>query len=145
MRHQRFRRRDFLILSALGAVGGFSLLSNLGCNSKIQTASTAPEIPAPLLPVKLDPPKVRFTDITEKAGIRFQHVTGALGKKVLPETMGSGVAFLDYDNDGRPDILFVISCYWPQCAAPNEHPPTLSFSRSHCDRTFEDGTQKHVL
>src|SRR6266404_4845714 len=57
-------------------------------------------------------PRVPFTDITEKAGIRFRHTNG-LGKKLLPETMGSGVAFLDYNNDGKPDILFVNSCYWP--------------------------------
>src|SRR5207248_10931259 len=125
LRH-RFRRRDFLILSALGAAGGLGLLSNLGCNSKISTGSITPDIPAPLAQVKVDPPKVRFTDITEKAGIHFQHVSGSLGKKLLPETMGSGVAFLDYDNDGRPDILFVNSCYWAKCEAPGEPAPTLA-------------------
>ncbi len=58
-------------------------------------------------------PAVRFTDITQAAGIRFQHSNGAFGKKLLPETMGSGVAFLDYDGDGRQDILFVNSCSCP--------------------------------
>src|ERR1700694_4097630 len=52
-------------------------------------------------------PSVHFTDITESAGIRFRHTNGAFGKKLLPETMGSGVAFIDFDNDGRQDILFV--------------------------------------
>src|SRR5438874_5114915 len=45
-------------------------------------------------------PKVRFTDITTAAGIHFRHTNGSTGHKLLPETMGSGVAFLDYDNDG---------------------------------------------
>src|SRR5437763_4947999 len=44
-------------------------------------------------------PVVRFTDITQQAGIRFRHVNGAFGQKLLPETMGSGVAFLDFDRD----------------------------------------------
>src|SRR4051794_22873192 len=52
-------------------------------------------------------PKVAFVDVTEKAGIRFRHTSGAFGKKLLPETMGSGCAFLDFDNDGHQDLLFV--------------------------------------
>src|SRR5438132_7498541 len=99
MLFHRLRRRPFLILSALSA-SGLGLLSNLGCNSKVNIGSTAPEIAAPLSRVKVDPPKVGFTDITEKAGIHFKHVSGAFSKKLLPETMGSSVAVLDYDNDG---------------------------------------------
>jgi hypothetical protein len=53
--------------------------------------------------------EVRFTDVTDAAGIRFEHVNGAFGKKYLPETMGSGVAVLDFDNDGRQDILLINS------------------------------------
>src|ERR1700684_4528868 len=50
---------------------------------------------------------VQFTDVTAAAGIHFTHNAGRSGKKWLPETMGSGVAFLDADGDGRPDILLV--------------------------------------
>ena len=46
--------------------------------------------------------RVHFEDITQKAGINFIHYTGAFGKKYLPETMGPGCAFIDYDNDGYP-------------------------------------------
>ena len=42
---------------------------------------------------------IRFEDVTEKAGLRFRHNNGAFGMKYLPETMGSGLAFLDYNND----------------------------------------------
>ncbi|HJS99017.1 MAG TPA: hypothetical protein VJ756_07995, partial [Terriglobales bacterium] len=49
--------------------------------------------------------QIHFTDITQRAGIHFVHNNGAFGKKWLPETMGSGCAFIDYDNDGWPDIL----------------------------------------
>ena len=46
-------------------------------------------------------------------GIRFTHVNGTRGEKRMPETMGGGVAVLDYDGDGKPDLLFVSGCYWP--------------------------------
>jgi hypothetical protein len=52
-------------------------------------------------------PVARFVDVTREAGIRFRHENGAAGRKWLPETMGSGCAFLDYDGDGRQDLLFV--------------------------------------
>ena len=48
-----------------------------------------------------------FTDITRYAGIKFKHFNDASPRKYLPETMGAGVAFFDYDNDGKPDIYFV--------------------------------------
>jgi hypothetical protein len=59
------------------------------------------------------PAGVVFTDVTEAAGVRFQHVSGAFGKKYLPETMGAGAAFLDFDGDGWQDILLVNSQRWP--------------------------------
>lgn len=55
---------------------------------------------------------VQFTDITQKAGINFVQHNGAFGKKYLPETMGSGCAFLDYDGDGYPDILILNGKDW---------------------------------
>jgi len=62
------------------------------------------------------PQPVTFTDITSKAGIQFTHNSGRAGKKFLPETMGSGCAFLDADGDGWPDILLINST--------TEHSPT---------------------
>ncbi len=52
-------------------------------------------------------PRVTLTDITRDAGIDFRHDNGAAGGKLLPETMGAGAAFLDYDNDGHQDLLLV--------------------------------------
>jgi hypothetical protein len=49
----------------------------------------------------------RFVDVTQRLGISFQHQASHTSKKYLPETMGSGVALFDYDNDGRLDIFFV--------------------------------------
>ena len=52
-------------------------------------------------------PPFRLVDVTKAAGISFSHHNGAFGKKFLPETLGAGAAFLDYDNDGRQDLLLV--------------------------------------
>ena len=63
--------------------------------------------------VSISPPPARFTDITGAAGIHFVHHNGATGEKLLPETMGGGVAVFDFDNDQHPDLLFVNSSSWP--------------------------------
>jgi hypothetical protein len=96
--------------------------------------------PLPSIPSGVQVPKVRFTDITAKAGIRFRHTSAAFGKKLLPETMGSGVAFLDYDNDGRQDLLFVNGCYWPGHEDKSHPPPTLALYRNKGNGTFEEVT-----
>jgi hypothetical protein len=69
--------------------------------------------PAPAAAQSVTIPTVQFTDITAEAGIRFTHNNGAYGEKLLPETMGGGVAFLDFNNDGAQDLLFVNSTWWP--------------------------------
>lgn len=58
------------------------------------------------------PQTVQFTDITQAAGITFTHNSGRAGKRWLPETMGSGCAFIDADGDGWPDIVLVNSKNW---------------------------------
>jgi len=55
---------------------------------------------------------ITFADVTAQSGIRFTHNNGAFGKKWLPETMGPGCAFIDYDNDGWPDILLINGQDW---------------------------------
>jgi enediyne biosynthesis protein E4 len=59
----------------------------------------------------------RYVEATSEAGISFRHVSGAYGRKYLPETMGSGVAVLDYDADGRPDLYFANAMPWPNAPA----------------------------
>ncbi len=84
-------------------------------------------------------PEVKFTDVTAAAGIDFKHFSGATGSKLLPETMGSGVVVLDFDNDGRPDLLFVNSMAWPEHPQP-EQAPTLALYRNKGNGAFEDAT-----
>src|SRR4029077_7890827 len=91
---------------------------------------------------KAPAPRIRFEDITAAAGIRFTHNNGAFGKKWLPETMGSGVAFLDYDNDGWQDVLLVNSADWP--GHVRRHTTPAPYPKNH-DVTFSDVTRKAGL
>ncbi len=86
-------------------------------------------------------PNVKFTDITADAGIDFFHENGAAGNKLLPETMGGGCAFLDFDNDGHQDILLINGTYWPDAAAPENRPlPTMGLYRNDGSGRFENVT-----
>lgn len=86
---------------------------------------------------------ITFRDITAQAGIHFTHNNGAFGKKWLPETMGPGCAFIDYDNDGWPDILLVNGTDWPGHAKVGA--TTLKLYHNNRDGTFSDVTQKSGL
>ncbi|HEV3003122.1 MAG TPA: CRTAC1 family protein [Pirellulales bacterium] len=90
-------------------------------------------------------PKVAFSDITEAAGIRFTHVNGAYGDKLLPETMGGGCAFFDYDRDGDPDLLLVNSTYWPGHQPEGEPVPTMCLYRNDGHGHFDDVTAQSGL
>src|SRR5262245_12422552 len=86
-------------------------------------------------------PKVNFTDVTEQAGIAFTHYNGAAGKKLLPETMGGAVCVLDFDSDGRQDLLFVNGCAWPGHPQPEKPAAScLTLYRNTGDGKFEDAT-----
>jgi len=82
-------------------------------------------------------PRVVFEDVTAAAGIKFVHRNGAFGKKYLPETMGSGVAFFDADNDGWQDVLFVNSTAWPGRGTP----ASSALFRNNGNGTFTDVTR----
>jgi hypothetical protein len=104
-----------------------------------QPASVA-ETPA--APVRPSGP-IEFTDVTTQAGVHFKHNSGAFGKKYLPETMGSGVCFIDYDNDGWQDIFFVNSMDWPGHKSGGKSFPAL-YHNNH-DGTFTDVTKEAGL
>ena len=88
-------------------------------------------------------PKVKFTDITAEAGIKFKHCTGGYGEKLLPETMGSGAAFFDYDNDGDQDLLLVNSNYWAwkRPAGTEKDTPTSALYQNDGKGKFTDVTK----
>ena len=80
---------------------------------------------------------IALTDITENSGIDFSHVNGAFGKKWMPETVGSGGGFLDYNNDGWPDIFLVNSSHWPGHETQTERSGPALFENNK-DGTFRD-------
>jgi hypothetical protein len=85
---------------------------------------------------------IEFVDVTSQAGIHFKHNSGAFGKKYLPETMGSGVCFIDYDNDGWQDIFLVNSMDWPEHKTGKSYPAL--YHNNH-DGTFTDVTREAGL
>ncbi len=85
---------------------------------------------------------ITFRDVTQQAGIHFVHNDGAFGKKYLPETLGPGVAFIDYDNDGWPDIFLVNGMDWPGHVRKHSYPKLY---HNNQDGTFTDVTHKAGL
>src|SRR5687768_5792400 len=105
--------RGLWLLVAVGAL-------LCGCQKK----DAAPERSAAL--------PVSFTDVSQTAGIDFVHHSGAVGKKYMPETVGSGCAFLDYDGDGGMDLLYVNGTDWP---SPKARPHYPALYRNNRDGT----------
>ena len=103
--------------------------------SQTPTPLTSPTPPRPSGPIE-------FTDVTAQAGIHFKHNSGAFGKKYLPETLGTGCAFLDYDNDGWQDILIVNSMDWPEHKTAKSY---LALYHNNQDGTFTDVTRQAGL
>ena len=99
----RSRRSDVAALSAMALLAAW--LIPMGATSSPQRATALP----PQSSSNPSPAAVRFSDVTAAAGIDFLHHHGGSGDKQLPETMGSGVVWLDFDRDGAWDIYFVDS------------------------------------
>jgi len=112
------RRREFLRQAASGLAGATVTLGEL---LEAQAG-----------------PGFRFVDVTRQAGITFRHNNGAFGGKFLPETLGSGCAFLDYDADGWQDILLVNGMDWP---GHRRQRSTLALYRNNRNGTFTDVTK----
>ncbi|MBV8890747.1 MAG: CRTAC1 family protein [Acidobacteria bacterium] len=96
-----------------------------------------------ILMAKADGQSIRYRDITAQDGINFVHNNGAFGRKYLPETMGPGCAFIDYDNDGYPDVLLINGQDWPGHQKMGATTPKLYHNNR--DGTFTDVTRKAGL
>ena len=87
-------------------------------------------------------PGFQLVDVTKAAGLQFRHNSGAYGGKLLPETLGSGCAFLDYDGDGWQDILLINGADWP---GHHRDRSTLRLYRNNRNGTFSDVTKQAGL
>jgi hypothetical protein len=130
-----------VVLAAIVAVGlgGYFLFLRTPPTAE---SSPAPLPPAPQLPeFDAKPPEVTFVDVTDAAGIDFVHTNGSTGMKLLPETMGSGCAFFDFDNDGDQDIIFGNSRSWRDAAdAPGKTAPAVVICQNDGTGKFTDVT-----
>lgn len=102
--------------------------------------------------VKVDSaPAAKFSDITDRAGVKFRYLASHTAEKYLPETMGAGVALFDYDNDGRLDVFLVngapIADPTPKGTVPGKTGSEYwnRLYRQKADGTFEDVTEKAGL
>lgn len=94
-------------------------------------------------PAKKSPPsQIRFEDVSRAAGIHFIQNNGAFGKMWLPEALGSGVAFIDYNNDGWPDILLINGSDWVGHVRRHSY---MALYRNNRDGTFTDVTRRAGL
>jgi hypothetical protein len=120
------RLRDVAIVVLVAA-----LSSAIGCGRDDAPAEIVERRPEPAIPVL-------FTAVTKASGVDFEHESGARGRKFLPETMGSGLVWFDYDGDHRPDLFLVNSTDWPQS---RQGTYSQVLYRNRGDGTFEDVTR----
>jgi enediyne biosynthesis protein E4 len=128
-----------LIVAAVGAVLGLKYLQK---PIEIVVQPKPIGLPTVRSEVEQELPKLLMKDITDEAGIRFVHTNGAAGEKLLPESMGGGCAFLDYDRDGDADILFVNSRKWSYPSSLYTAQISPEKNRSGADQTLTSTADK---
>jgi enediyne biosynthesis protein E4 len=131
------------LLVIVMAVGACTAGVALWMRRSAHTPAPAAPLPVHTTSLSAAAPAAAFVDITRQAGITFEHENGAEGQKLLPETMGGGVAFFDFDRDGRPDLLFVDSRPWPWSVRKGGHTPRsrLVLYRNVGGGRFVDATE----
>jgi len=132
--------RSLGVIAALALVAGGVAAWRLWPTPAPAPVETALTLPAKRARPAVALPRLPFTDMTTAAGITFVHENGAAGEKLLPETMGGGVACFDYDDDGDQDLLFTSGCRWPWDDRPATAPTTQALYRNDGGWRFTDVT-----
>ncbi len=122
------------------ASGTTNQKANSGSPS-VQPDAAQTEAPPPSQAPRYSGP-IEFVNVTTQAGLHFKHNSGAFGKKYMPETVGSGGAFLDYDNDGWQDILLINSMNWPERKGAKSY---SALYHNNQNGTFTDVTKEAGL
>lgn len=126
------------VWSVVGAIALFSVAGGLAAWWWIRPQpEPAPDAPKRSV-AKVELPRIPFQDVTNESRLEFVHENGAVGEKLLPETMGGGVGVLDYDSDGDSDLLFVNSQPWPWDDSGGAPPATCKLYANDGDGRFTD-------
>jgi len=140
MNKQKFKTiilADFLNYRNGYLIAALSLMILGGCTSD-STTSVANSVPTDTTITS-----IKFTEITDEAGLTFKHESGAYGEFFMPETMGSGVAFIDYNNDHYQDIILVGGGAWEKSV--NKNVVSIRLFKNNGNGSFVEKTKEQGL
>jgi len=140
VKDRRIASHGKIVLLLLASAFSAIFAATRPCQAQMGVATgSGVATPAKPLPPGMKAPMVRYEDIAPQAGLTAVNVSGATAnKQYIVETTGTGVAILDYDNDGLPDILFVNGDRFQKEGTP----PTPVLYRNRGGLKFEDVTAK---
>lgn len=142
---QAFRRSMLAIAAIVCLLAVGFVVSRLWKPNQPELVETEITLPQERRVAEVELPVLPLTDITAESGVDWVHVSGMEGDKLLPETMGGGVAVFDYDRDGDEDLLFVGGTSWPWAKQPNANPRSLCLFENDGHAKFTDVTQQAGL
>ncbi|MDX1926900.1 MAG: CRTAC1 family protein [Pirellulaceae bacterium] len=131
---------SIVVLGLVGVIVGGIALAVYFQKPVVEDRKTEIALPQKRAVEQVSLPKIPLADITAEAGIDWKHVNGMEGEKLLPETMGGGVAVFDFDRDGDNDLLFVGGTNWPWAKNPVANPRSLCIYRNDGTAKFTDVT-----
>ncbi len=134
-----------VILFAVVSIACFFAVRWLAGPDEEQNVETELTLPKVREVAEAQVPRLPLVDVTSEIGIDWKHESGREGEKLLPETMGGGVAVLDYDCDGDQDLLLVGGKSWSWAKQPNPDPRSLCLYENDGTGRFIDVTKQAGL